>query len=121
MTAKREKTLSEFVVVWEFCVRPDQQRTFEKAYASDGIWATFFRSGDGYVGTELIRDREEPLRYLTIDVWQSRQAYELFKKKNRAEYQAIDQRCESLTRTEKLIGEFQSVEQRARRSRKKKH
>src|SRR5579864_6550471 len=105
MTTKREKKSSVFVIVWEFRVRPNKRRAFEKAYAPDGVWGRLFRRGDGYIRTELICDREEPLRYLTIDVWQSRQAYERFKKKNRAEYQAIDQRCESLTRTEKLIGE----------------
>jgi len=113
MTAKPGKA-SEFVIVWEFHARANKQREFEKAYAPDGVWGTLFRSGDGYIRTELIRDREDPLRYVTIDVWQSRQAYERFKKKNWAEYQAIDKKCESLTRSEKLIGEFLSIAQRAK-------
>jgi quinol monooxygenase YgiN len=109
MTTKREKKSSVFVIVWEFRVRPNKRRAFDKAYASDGVWGTFFRGGEGYVRTELIRDCKEPHRYLTIDVWQSRQAYERFKKQNRAEYLAIDKECESLTQSEKLIGEFQSI------------
>lgn len=120
MTAKRKKT-SAFAVVWEFHAHANKQREFEKAYAPDGVWGAFFRRGEGYIRTELIRDCEEPLRYLTMDFWQSRQAFERFKKQNRAEYQAIDKECESLTQSEKLIGEFQSIEQRARRSRKKQH
>ena len=110
MTAKREKA-SAFAVVWEFYAHANKQREFEKAYAPNGLWGRFFRRGEGYIRTELIRDREEPLRYLTMDVWQSRQAYERFKKENRAEYHAIDKKCESLTRTEKLIGKFQIIGQ----------
>jgi heme-degrading monooxygenase HmoA len=121
MTARRENKSSEFIIVWEFHARANEQHAFEKAYAPDGVWGTLFRRGEGYVRTELIRDREEPQRYLTIDVWQSRQAYEHFKKQHESEYQAIDKKCESLTQSEKLIGEFHSVGQRARHSRKKKH
>jgi quinol monooxygenase YgiN len=114
MTAKRAKKSSLFVIVWEFRVRPNKRRAFEKAYAPDGVWAKFFRHSAGYIRTELIRGREKPPGYLTIDVWVSRPAYERFKKQNRAEYQAIDKKCESLTRSEKLLGEFQSVGQRAK-------
>jgi ribosomal-protein-alanine N-acetyltransferase len=110
MTTKREKKSSVFVIVWEFRVRPNKRRAFQKAYSPDGVWGTFFRRGEGYIRTELIRDRENPQRYLTIDVWVSRQAYERFKKHNRVEYLAIDEEYESLTQSEKLIGEFQSIE-----------
>jgi ribosomal-protein-alanine N-acetyltransferase len=43
---------------------------------------------------------------VTLDHWNSRQAYLRFKKKNRHAYQAIDAKCEALTTREKLIGEF---------------
>jgi ribosomal-protein-alanine N-acetyltransferase len=111
MTAKREKRSSLFVIVWEFRVRSNKRAAFEKAYSPDGVWTKLFRHGEGYIRTELIRDCKEPQRYLTIDVWVSRRAYERFKKQNRAKYQAIDKECDSLTQSEKLIGEFQSVGQ----------
>jgi ribosomal-protein-alanine N-acetyltransferase len=100
------KIASQFVILWEFRVRAKKRRSFEKAYAPDGLWGTFFRTGKGYIRTKLIRDREDPLRYVTIDVWESRRDYDSFKKQNRVEYQAIDKECESLTTIEKLIGEF---------------
>jgi heme-degrading monooxygenase HmoA len=43
---------------------------FEAAYGSDGEWAQFFRQGAGYIGTELLRDIEEPDRYIVIDRWE---------------------------------------------------
>jgi len=66
-------------------------------------------TGKGYLGTELIRDEEVPLRFVTLDFWKSQAAYELFKKKHRAEYRQIDKKCESLTEGEKPIGYFRRV------------
>ena len=58
---------------------------FEEAYGPDGEWARFFRSGDGYIGTELLHDVEEPDRYLVIDRWESTDAYNAFLAANQTE------------------------------------
>jgi heme-degrading monooxygenase HmoA len=97
-----------FVIVWEFRVKSGKRREFETVYGSRGDWACFFRHGKGYIRTELIRDVENPRRYLTLDFWTTRQAYLRFKNENRAGYQAIDEKCLSLTEGEALIGEFPS-------------
>jgi heme-degrading monooxygenase HmoA len=97
------------IIIWEFRVRRGKQREFERVYGPDGEWAEFFGVGKGYLGTELIRDQEVPLRYATLDFWKSQAAYELFKKKHRTEYSQIDKRCESLTQRENLIGYFRRV------------
>src|SRR5437667_5310797 len=97
--------------VWEFWVAKDKRRAFEKAYGPNGHWAKLFRRGEGYIGTELIRDREVPHRYVTLDFWASRTAYLKFKKEkeNVAAYKALDKRCNALTQRERLIGEFAKV------------
>jgi heme-degrading monooxygenase HmoA len=59
---------------------------FEQVYGPDGEWAAFFRAGDGYVGTELLRDVEVAGRYLVLDRWESRDAYQAFVEANRDEY-----------------------------------
>jgi len=102
----RKKRPQSFTVVWEFRVKPGQRRGFEQAYGPEGDWVRLFRRSEDYLGTDLIRDRGQRLRYVTLDHWNSRQAYLRFKKENRHAYQAIDAKCESLTRREKLIGEF---------------
>jgi len=99
-----------FTVVWEFRVKPGKQRGFENAYGPEGEWVELFRHSEEYLGTELIRDRNLRLRYVTLDHWSSRQAYLRFKKENRLAYHAIDARCEALTTSEKLIGEFDGLE-----------
>ena len=61
---------------------------FERVYGPDGDWAQFFRSGRGYVGTELLRDLEVPGRYLVVDRWESSEAYNAFVAEHREEYMA---------------------------------
>jgi len=98
-----------FSAVWEFCVRTDRRRAFEKIYGPEGNWARLFSRGDGYIRTELIRDPKTTGRYVTVDFWKSRQAFERFKKQNLAAYQALDKKCNSLTESEKLMGEFEAM------------
>ena len=62
---------------------PDE---FERVYGPEGEWAEFFRRGAGYVGTELMRDVETPGRYLVVDRWESRDAYQAFVAEHRDEY-----------------------------------
>lgn len=107
MTIERKSSQAEFVIVWEFRVRSGKGREFERIYGPEGVWVEFFRQGKGYIRTELVRDLKAPRRYLTIDYWASRATYLRFKEENLAEYQAIDERCLSLTEGEVLIGEFQ--------------
>ena len=59
---------------------------FERAYGPEGEWAQFFRAGPGYVGTELLRDAELSGRYLVVDRWESRDAYNAFVESHRDEY-----------------------------------
>jgi ribosomal-protein-alanine acetyltransferase len=105
----RKKKASAFVVIWEFRVRPSKRRAFEKIYGPDGDWAKFFRRNKEYIRTDLIRDRQSPLRYLTLDFWTSPNAYQRFKKENQTEYAAIDKQCAVMTTKERLLGEFGTV------------
>ena len=59
---------------------------FERAYGAEGEWAQFFKQGAGYIGTELLRDVENPGRYFVIDRWESADAYNAFAAGHRDEY-----------------------------------
>ncbi len=109
MAIKKKLRQADFAVVWEFRVRSGKRREFEKIYGPDGAWVKLFRRDREYIRTDLIRDRETPRRYLTIDVWSSRQAYLRFKKRNRDDYDRVDRSCVSLTEGEVKIGEFHRV------------
>jgi heme-degrading monooxygenase HmoA len=60
--------------------------SFEEAYGPAGEWAQFFEGARGYLGSELLRDIEQPGRYLLIDRWESTATYNDFIDANRAEY-----------------------------------
>jgi quinol monooxygenase YgiN len=92
-------------IVWEFEAREEALARFESAYGSKGAWADLFQRGADYVGTELFRSVDNPRRFVTVDTWRSRAAYEAFRKAHAAEYRAIDEACESLTVRERALGE----------------
>jgi heme-degrading monooxygenase HmoA len=102
-----------FTTLWEFIVRPAQQAQFERHYAPDGTWARLFRQADGYLGTELLRDRANALRYVTVDRWRSVEAYRAFRERFAEAYAALDRDCEGLTTHEAPLGEFGSAGGRA--------
>jgi heme-degrading monooxygenase HmoA len=95
-----------YVIIWDFLVRKASEPRFTEAYGPAGDWARFFAAGEGYLGTELVRDVTGERRYVTLDFWTSRQAYERFREQHLAEYEALDARCQALTERETEIGRF---------------
>jgi len=112
MKDKRKTRRGLFTIVWEFQVPARRRRTFENTYGPEGAWAQLFRSAEGYVRTELLRDRKTRGRYLTIDYWKSRQAFAAFKKRSHSEYAALDEACAAFTEEERLVGEFENLDPR---------
>jgi quinol monooxygenase YgiN len=97
---------TEFLVIWEFQVRPGCELHFELIYSPTGAWSQLFARDPTYLRTQLQRDLRQPGRYLTLDYWKSESAYDRFHDQNRAEYDAIDRQCENLTQREVLLGRF---------------
>jgi hypothetical protein len=105
-----------YVIIWEFRVWPQMRERFEAAYGPQGEWTRLFRQDKHYIGTELIRNLRSGRTYLTLDFWTSRRAYESFRKRHAAEYNAIDAQCEALTEIEREIGRYVRAKGRSRRS-----
>lgn len=99
----------EHVLIWEFRVRAGCEAEFEAAYGPRGAWATLFGSAHGYLGTELFRDPEGERRYLTIDRWESAEAYARFRETHAAEYEALDVHCERWIEYETPAGAWKVV------------
>lgn len=97
------------VIRWAFEVRRGCEREFEKVYGPRGAWVRLFEKQPGYAGTELLHDANRPARSLTIDRWESRESYDAFKERARAEYEKLNARGEALTRTERIVGRFETV------------
>jgi heme-degrading monooxygenase HmoA len=82
---------------------------FERAYGPEGEWALFFRTGRGYVGTELLRDVQSPGRYLVVDRWESPDAYNGFVAANREEYMRRVDETSFHYAQELRLGTFENV------------
>jgi heme-degrading monooxygenase HmoA len=94
-------------LVFAYDVRSAEE--FETAYGAEGEWAQFFRRGTGYVGTELLRDVEQPGRYLVVDRWASREAYNAFVSEHRDEYMRRVDETAYLYDQELRFGTFENV------------
>jgi heme-degrading monooxygenase HmoA len=99
-----------FVIVWEFRVKHDRLAEFKDAYRPAGAWAQLFRKASGFIETELLRDRDDRARFITVDKWKSRDDYDAFRAEHDAEYLAIDARTEKFTDFEGRIGVFETIE-----------
>jgi heme-degrading monooxygenase HmoA len=98
-----------FIVIWEYAVKPDKTAEFEKEYGSAGSWAAFFQEGEGLLSTELCKDPSQRNRYITIDRWISKDAYEDFKLEFSEQYEALDKRLSALTDKETEVGTFERL------------
>ena len=99
--------MTEFRYVWEYTVEPDNLPKFLTAYQPDGDWAQLFRRDDAYLGTELLKDRRMPYRFVTIDRWESYSAYAVFRERHKDDFETLDEHCETLTTSERHLGDFE--------------
>jgi heme-degrading monooxygenase HmoA len=95
-----------FAVIWEYEVRAGCEAAFVALYGADGDWVALFREHDGYLGTELLRDADDPARFATIDRWSSPEAYERFLTGAKSRYAQIDAIGDALTSAERRIGVY---------------
>ena len=108
MTALERGTWG-YLIAWQFRPKEGAERQFETAYGPNGVWAKLFMQGEGFIATELSRDLQHPRRYLTLDFWASKEAYEQFRTEHVAEYKEIDVQCEELTEQETELGRFERL------------
>jgi len=101
---------AEYVIVWEFRVRPEKAAEFVQKYGPEGAWARLFRGSAGYIKTELVKDVASDLRFLTLDYWQTKEEFERFHERSRAEYERLDREFEGLTESETRLGAFHRPE-----------
>ena len=95
-----------YVYIWEYRVSPENVEAFRAAYGPDGLWVRLFTGRPGYLRTELLEDRDDPGRFLTIDYWTSREEFEAYHQAHRPELASLEAECERLTESERRLGEF---------------
>ena len=98
--------VARYTYIWEFHVDGSQREEFEKHYGPNGTWVELFRRSPGFIETLLLRDPACPLRYVTIDRWESEAAYRTFRARFADRYAELDERCRRLTTKEASLGHY---------------
>lgn len=87
-------------VVWQFQVRPGQQKAFEKFFGADGKWTSLGRRSRSFLGSSFLRDQADDARYLLIEYWSETLVYEQHRKSSDADRRNLekerDANCESI-------------------------
>ena len=73
-------------IVWEFIVKEEARGQFELAFGPGGAWSKLFARSPGFRGTTLLRDTQNPRRYLTVDIWDMLELREQALADHEAEY-----------------------------------
>ncbi len=101
--------MKHYVYIWEFDVLPQYLAEFLRCYAPDGEWAALFRRSEGYLGTLLLNDEAQPMRFVTVDRWTSRESHDAFRVRFGDAYDALDRQCEAFTSGEASLGSFVGI------------
>jgi heme-degrading monooxygenase HmoA len=82
--------------IWEFHVKEGCERQF---MAMNRVsWPNFFMSSPRYRSTEIAKNIENPLIYVTVDKWNSQEDFEEFKKANRSNTWLLRRTTRAFTR-----------------------
>jgi heme-degrading monooxygenase HmoA len=95
-----------FVILWEFDVKSECEEKFTRVYPPSGAWPRLFATHAKFRETRLLRNVAEPLRFVTMDVWESRENYEHFLHSSAAAYRALDAQRERLITRERHLSSF---------------
>ena len=98
-----------YVYVWAYRVPSQRAKQFRRLYGPEGAWVQLFRQACGYLDTHLYRDLNDHDRYLTIDRWETEEAFRNFRTEFAEQFERLDEEGEGLTVEETPLGEFGSA------------
>jgi hypothetical protein len=93
-------------IVWEFVVKEEARGQFELAYGPGGAWSTLFAGCPGFRGTTLLRDTNNPRRYLAIDLWDTAAQRDEMLAELEAEYSDLEAAFAAWTDSRTEVGTF---------------
>lgn len=94
-----------YQVVWRYEVKEQYLSHFTEMYGSSGNWVELFKKSPHYIKTELFKAAEGQHTYVTIDFWQSKNAYQEFYEDHHSEIDQLDVLGDGFTIEEAKIAE----------------
>lgn len=98
-------------IVWEFVVKEEARGHFELAYGPGGAWSQLFAACPGFRGTTVLRDAENPGRYLVIDLWDTAAQRQQALAERQAEYADLEADLDEWTESRTEVGTFRVLAQ----------
>jgi hypothetical protein len=96
-------------IVREFVVKENARGRLELALGPGGAWSKLFARSAGFRGTMLLRDAEDPLRYLTFDLWDTKDQWQQTLAECSVEYSDLEAGFSDWTRSKTELGTFRVV------------
>lgn len=98
-----------YIVLTEFVAKEGKVAEFEDYFGSAGKRAEVLQNGEGFMSTELLRDKGAKLRYVTMDRWVSKDAYDDFGIEFESENSDLVRAGEELSSKQALIGALERL------------
>ncbi len=98
-------------VFYRYRVHPAQVRAFEHAYGPAGPWSKLFGAHPGFRRTRLFRHRGEAGVYVTVDVWDSKDAWDGFRAESAQAYARLDRELRLLYLEEHFLGYYEGTDE----------
>ena len=92
-----------FQVIWELKVKFKERDKFEQFYDTKGDWVKFFSKSPDYLGTDVLESGEGDGIFLVIDEWQSEETFTEFVKSRKGDYDMLEEKAKTASRTKKRI------------------
>lgn len=92
-----------FKVIWELKVKFKEREKFDQFYDPKGEWVKFFGKSSDYQGTDVLESGEGDNIFLVIDEWQSEEAFNEFVKSRKTDYDMLEEKAKTASRTKKRI------------------
>jgi heme-degrading monooxygenase HmoA len=93
-------------IIWEFVVKEEARGQFELAYGPGGAWSDLFARCPGFRGTTVLRNMENPRRYLTIDLWDTLSQREEWLAEHKAQQAGLEAAFNEWTDSRSAVGTF---------------
>jgi heme-degrading monooxygenase HmoA len=98
-------------IVWDCAVKEEARGQFELAYGPGGAWSKLFARCPGFRGTTLLRETEDPRRYLAIDLWDTLAQREQALTEAKDEYAKVEAALADWTESRIEVGVFRVLAQ----------
>lgn len=93
-------------IIWEFVIKEENRGNFELTFGPGGAWSRLFARCPCFRGITLLRDIENPWRYLVIELWDTEVQREQALTSQNALYAGLEATLDGWSQSRIKVGVF---------------